>query len=299
MIQVSSSARFVHVVVETPGACFCAAVHAHTERRQLWADLPTLQHPPGVLSIPDEELDLGTTLRDGDVVVESLSSATGGQHLQRGLLGLLLGIRGPTWLWAGALMFPLELSSGARSGYEVGYHRLWTPFGTLLGPAVGPGHVCPSALRDQLPAWGAFAPVDPPVAPADYERVPRSPDQALASIVLVSPPAPRVVLLPTRSQSAHILRTLQAVIPLCLRTLRSGEVLNIPLNLLYPCETGMLFMSRLIGGFPCSELRPQPDIPQWCTLLLSPFGACHLLLISLVCYSLGNTARSAPFACLL
>ena len=65
LIQISPSDGFVHVVVETPTACFCAAVHARTERQQLWADLPSLRHPPDVLSIPAEELDTGTTLRPG------------------------------------------------------------------------------------------------------------------------------------------------------------------------------------------------------------------------------------------
>ncbi|CAE7241055.1 unnamed protein product, partial [Symbiodinium microadriaticum] len=213
LIQVSSSAHLVHVVVETPDTCFCAAVQAHTERQQLWADLPTLRRPPRVLSIPDAELELGTTLRDGDVVVEPPSAAVRGHPLQWGLLGLLLGLRGPAGFWAGAFLFPLGLSYGTRLDYAAGYHRLWTPFGTLLGPAVGPGHVCPSALRDQLPAWGTFARVVPPVVSTDIEWVPRSPDQALASVVLVSPPAPRVVLLPTRSPSAHLLRTLQTMLP--------------------------------------------------------------------------------------
>ena len=85
--------------------------------------------------------------------------------------------------------------------------------GTLLGPALGPRSVCPRELRDQLPAWEAFAPIDLPVASADFEWVPRSPDQALASVVLVSPPAPRVVLLPKRSPATHILRALQAAVP--------------------------------------------------------------------------------------
>ena len=107
LIQVSSSQHLVHVVVETPNACFCAAVHAHTERRRLWEDLPTLQYPPGVLSVPDEELDQGTTLRDGDIVVETLSSDTGGRHLQWGLLSLLLGTVGPLGFGWVPSCFPL------------------------------------------------------------------------------------------------------------------------------------------------------------------------------------------------
>ena len=224
LIQVSSSAHLVHVVVETPEACFCAAVRAHTERQQLWADLPTLHRPPRVLSIPDAELELGTTLRDGDVVVEPPNAALRGHHLQWGLFGLLLGLRWPARFWVGVFLLPLCFSSGTRLDYAVGYHRLWTPFGTLLGPAVGPGHVCPSALRDQLPAWGAFARVVPPVVSTDIEWVPRSPDQALASVVLVSPPAPRVVLLSTRSPSAHLLRTIQNVMPELTTVLASPAV---------------------------------------------------------------------------
>ena len=70
LILIADSDRFVHVVVETPSACFCTAVHAFTDSQQLRADLPSLQGYPRVLSIPDEELQHGTTLRDGDVVLE-------------------------------------------------------------------------------------------------------------------------------------------------------------------------------------------------------------------------------------
>ena len=41
LILMAGSDRFVHVVVETPSACFCTAVHAHTDSQQLRADLPS------------------------------------------------------------------------------------------------------------------------------------------------------------------------------------------------------------------------------------------------------------------
>ena len=101
LIQIAASDRFVHVVVETPTACFCTAVHMHTDGQQLRADLPTLQGFPRVLSVPDDELQSGTTLRDGDVVVEDLSLGSSTCPLSWALLGILVGSRSSGWFWLG------------------------------------------------------------------------------------------------------------------------------------------------------------------------------------------------------
>ena len=92
LIQMAGSERFVHVVVETPTACFCTAVHAHTDSHQLRADLPTFQGHPRVLSIPDEELRHGATLRDGDVVIEIVNSGHGVHPFNFGVWGLFASI---------------------------------------------------------------------------------------------------------------------------------------------------------------------------------------------------------------
>ena len=103
LVQIAASDRFVHVVVETPAACFCTAVHMHTDRHQLRADLPSLQGQPRVLSITDEELQQGTTLRDGDVVVEVPNSSPRLYPVSVGLLGSLLLTFPSRWLWLGSL----------------------------------------------------------------------------------------------------------------------------------------------------------------------------------------------------
>ncbi|CAE7867543.1 unnamed protein product [Symbiodinium necroappetens] len=103
LIQIAASDRFVHVVVETPAACFCTAVHMYTDRRQLRADLPTLDGMPRVLSVPDEELQAGTTLRDGDVVVEVPSCGSHRCLIGWGLFGLAVGGRSPGWFWVGGV----------------------------------------------------------------------------------------------------------------------------------------------------------------------------------------------------
>ena len=77
------------MVVETPSACFCTAVHAHTDSHQLRADLPTFQGRPRVLSIPDEELQNGATLRDGDVVIEIVNSGRRVRPFHFGVWGVL------------------------------------------------------------------------------------------------------------------------------------------------------------------------------------------------------------------
>ncbi|CAE7718883.1 unnamed protein product [Symbiodinium necroappetens] len=103
LVQIAASDRFVHVVVETPAACFCTAVHMHTDRLQLRADLPSFQGQPRVLSIPDEELQQGTTLRDGDVVIEIPSSSYHLRPMRLGLLGSLFIASSHRWLWFGSL----------------------------------------------------------------------------------------------------------------------------------------------------------------------------------------------------
>ena len=92
LILMAGSERFVHVVVETPTACFCTAVHAHTDSQQLRADLPSFQGRPRVLSIPDEELQYGTTLRDGDVVIELVNSGFQAHPISLPVWGLLASI---------------------------------------------------------------------------------------------------------------------------------------------------------------------------------------------------------------
>ena len=92
LILMAGSERFVHVVVETPTACFCTAVHAHTDSQQLRADLPSFQGRPRVLSIPDEELQSGTTLRDGDVVIEIVNSGYHANPISFPVWGLLASI---------------------------------------------------------------------------------------------------------------------------------------------------------------------------------------------------------------
>ena len=92
LIQMAGSDRFVHVVVETPSACFCTAVHAHTDSHQLRADLPTFQGHPRVLSIPDEELQHGATLRDGDVVIEIVNSGRRVRPFHLGVWGFFASV---------------------------------------------------------------------------------------------------------------------------------------------------------------------------------------------------------------
>ena len=103
LIQIADSDRFVHVVVETPTACFCTAVHAHTDSLQLRADLPTFQGYPRVLSIPDDELQQGTTLRDGDVVIEVVDSGRRVSPIRLGVLGLIATVTHLRWRGSGGL----------------------------------------------------------------------------------------------------------------------------------------------------------------------------------------------------
>ena len=103
LVSIAASERFVHVVVESAAACFCTAVHMHTDREQLRADLPTFDGMPRVLSVPDTELVTGTMLRDGDVVVEVPSDGPRSCLASWGFLGLVLGGRSHGWLWVGSV----------------------------------------------------------------------------------------------------------------------------------------------------------------------------------------------------
>ena len=113
LIRIADSDRFVHVVVETPTACFCTAVHAHSDSLQLRADLPTFQGYPRVLSIPDDELRQGTTLRDGDVVIEVVGSGHRVSSIRLGVLGPIVMVTHLRWRGFGGLgiLYSLQLAA--------------------------------------------------------------------------------------------------------------------------------------------------------------------------------------------